>query len=217
MNPPMSAEIMTGVWVLILGAFIYWWRAPARRLRRFAKARPCSVAEAPEGAFVRVEGTVVLKRDASVLDSPVHRTPCGAYHLVISRGSRRGSSVVVSESKSIDFIVRDATGEADVLGGDHVHLVDCAKAEGHSTLSDGLPPGLEPVLEARKIATHLPSQPYSFAYKECAIATGDRVLVAGRARWIEGDGGYRGREKRLVVEANESGELLVTNQPERFA
>jgi hypothetical protein len=54
-------------------------------------------------------------------------------------------------------------------------------------------------------------------YREGIVARGVEVAVLGRARWErdpEGAGGdYRAQPRRLVLEAPEGGELVVSTEP----
>jgi hypothetical protein len=106
--------------VLVLGgisaAIASWYWSAATRIRRALRgAKPMSIADAPEGAVVRLDGRVL---DGETLEAPLTGRRC-VYYLAIVEEFVAGSTPdswreLAREARGVSFVIEDGTGRAIV-------------------------------------------------------------------------------------------------------
>ncbi len=97
---------------MVIFAGWYWSEIPKIR-RALRGARHVSIAEAPEGAVVRLQGRVMA---GETLESPLIGRRC-VYYLVlveerVSSGKSSSWRVRIRESRGVPFVIDDGTGRA---------------------------------------------------------------------------------------------------------
>ena len=106
----IGQAVLTAVFIVGLLAFAWSSSRDARDRRRLRKIPVTTIAAAPVGAPVRLQG--VVHRHVDELSSPL-TGQAGVYYNVQVEGKNDGQwSGPVREAKGVDFILRDASGEA---------------------------------------------------------------------------------------------------------
>jgi hypothetical protein len=93
----------------------WYWSATARLRRALRGAKHLSIADAPEGAVVRLDGRVV---EGETLEAPLTGRRC-VYYLAIVEEFAAGSTPdswreVTREARGVRFAIEDGTGRAIV-------------------------------------------------------------------------------------------------------
>lgn len=111
----MEAVIVIG----ILGVFalimlgVWYWSDTAQLRRSLREAPRVSIAEAPEGALVRLHGRVV---DGESLQAPLTGRRCVYYVALVEERRQSGKShhwvVRIRETRGVPFVIDDGTGRA---------------------------------------------------------------------------------------------------------
>lgn len=86
--------------------------ADARACRRLRKLPVTAIADAPPGVQVRLQG--VVQRHEAELSSTLTRQACVYYAAKLDEKSGDSWRERVNDSKGVDFVLRDASGEAPV-------------------------------------------------------------------------------------------------------
>ncbi|HSK02968.1 MAG TPA: hypothetical protein VK932_17070 [Kofleriaceae bacterium] len=107
------------VLVLVLGGISgiagWYWSATARLRRALRGAKHVSIADAPEGAVVRLDGRVI---EGETLEAPLTGRRC-VYYLAIVEAFEAGSTPdswreLAREARGVRFAIEDGTGRAIV-------------------------------------------------------------------------------------------------------
>ncbi len=187
-----------------------------RRIRKLPKS---SIAETPEDTDVRVCGDLEYVEDLVPLTAPLSGRECVAWRVIVRERRSSGKNsrwvTVVEEESAIDFMLVDATGRARI-DGTALSLALDVDASGGTGLFKQDVPRLEAFLGERGISTRGFIFGKTLQYKEGILALGEKVTVAGSAKWEKdptqrGQGGYRDVGKLLRVRALATGELLATD------
>ncbi|HWO18404.1 MAG TPA: GIDE domain-containing protein [Kofleriaceae bacterium] len=105
--------------VLVLGGIAagatWYWSATARLRRALRRAKRVSIADAPEGAVVRLDGRVL---EGETLEAPLTGRRC-VYYVAIVEEFEAGSTPdswreLTREARGVQFTIEDGTGRAIV-------------------------------------------------------------------------------------------------------
>lgn len=202
---------LMGVVAAMIGGTMYF--APEARTRReVGRARRHTIADAPEGAFVRVAGTIVA---GPSFPSPLTGRACVYCEVEVQGETRkrplgRTRVTVTNLANSVAFAIDDGTGLA---------LIDPrgAKVALHASLREG-GGGDNAERQRAVLASH--GRANGSLFREGIIAVGDKVEVCGLAvREPDPDGaaratGYRGDSPtRLRVAGSAKQPLLMSDAP----
>lgn len=152
------------------------WQAARRDARPvIADATPTTIAEAADGAWAKIIGTVVADPQAEedLLESPLRGVQCVYYHAVVESAGRSGR-----RSACRDFFIEDDAGEriavyrGDVEG---YHLTTASKEE-HG--AEALPVACATLLGAVHVPAPTEEGDYA-SFEEATIAVGARVVAVG--------------------------------------
>jgi len=94
---------------IIVWAALRYWLSPPKKLRRaLRRARRASIAGAPEGEAVRIDGRVV---DGETLIAPLTGRRCVFYVAILEESQgKRGWIECARETRGVPFTVDDGTG-----------------------------------------------------------------------------------------------------------
>lgn len=93
-----------------LGIATWYWSGPARIRRKLRSAPRVSIAEAPEGEVVRIDGRVT---EGEALEAPLTGRRCVYYVAVVEEKGDAGDWMELArESRGVRFMVEDGTGRA---------------------------------------------------------------------------------------------------------
>jgi hypothetical protein len=200
-----SFVLVVGVVVLLWGMYFSDVRLRRRALQRAVTADP---ATATEGSLVKLVGTVL--EEGPMLEGPLSGRPCKAYRCeVLVQVGSLGRGHTFEVPASVPFSLRDGSDVVEVRT-DRVALAlaldrfESAHLRGEvSARARGLLAGRGYDAEARVVSA-----------SEGVLQVGERVAVLGVARWVAAPGsGYRGSDRRLVLEAPRGGELVISDDP----
>ncbi len=188
-------------------ASIYFAR-DARARRKLASTRVEAIAAATPGTTVRVTGTI--QRLGEQLVGPMSGRRCVYYLAVVEEYRSNGKSgswvEILRDEQHLDFLVRDDTGLA-LIRMDAPHVVVVRDHNTRSGTFDDATPAEAAFLERfSKKSTNFLGLNRGLRYSEGALELGEQITVLGAARPGEGDA-------RLVIEAPEEGQLLLTDHP----
>ncbi|MEZ4338074.1 MAG: GIDE domain-containing protein [Sandaracinaceae bacterium] len=210
----MEVVILTVVFFALaaLGFGLWWFSGHQVGKRRLQKVLTTPIAEAPEGAWVKVTGTLTFAGEEE-LEGPLTGRRCAGYVIEVKERMRSGANVnwetIITKEDAVAFVIEDATGKALVkAGGAHLVLVRdghvrSGDVDEHSEraqaflMAQGTPS--ENVLRKKK----------AFRYEEGVLEPGEEVSVLGVATWTVGADGVR----HLVVEATEEHPLTISDDP----
>ncbi|MCB9593122.1 MAG: hypothetical protein H6719_10350 [Sandaracinaceae bacterium] len=203
-------------------AGIGWYFSDDQRAKRAMRGAPRRViADVLEGERARVVGEVHVEAPVA---SPLSGRLCAYWRVIVEEKISRGKSsywrTIVDEAGGVDFFLRDDSGKA-LVRTSHVQAVLDGDARGGSGFLNDPTPELTAFLAARGHDTQGWIFNKTIRYREGIAEPGETVAVVGRGRWerdpdeaARAGEGYREAvsPKRLVVEAPESGPLLVSDQ-----
>lgn len=194
--------------ILLVSSFF----SPDRRnLRAMRKHARLAIAEAKDGEIVSIQGEIQAVDEGLI--APISGRRCVHYEVTIEEWVKRmknsGWEETLTEKKSIDFRIADATGTALVETSSFIATVT-------RNLHTESEPYLDPpkrilsvfkrhkrdALDAKGVVKRL-------RYEEGVLKPGASVVIVGRARWedegAEASEGYRTqrRKRRLVIEAHD--------------
>lgn len=185
----------------------------ARAWSRVERERVLSIANAPFGELVRLDGTLRLVGPA--LTAPLSGRACAGYHAQVEEDSQR-ARVLGTETRFTDFVVEDATGSALVsmtephvdVTMDHVWRSNLLDAETRFDVEQFL----ASVLDSARFAAAAKER---LVYREGALTPGERVTVFGKLTQSETsrqDRPYRDVESLPIV----TGPTLVSDRLHLF-
>jgi hypothetical protein len=173
------------------------------------------IAEAREGDWVDIEGTLEAGPEALVSPATGRECFCLALMLVVERWVFDYRVDLVSHSESSPFFVRDPTGRALV---DARHAVPVISRARRGVLNP-IPASLLELLAALGKGSW-EAGIAQVRYAERTLRAGDHVFVRGYASWeaerdsTGGLAGYRAKATRLVLRAREE-DVVVSDRPLR--
>lgn len=189
-------------WIVAGFYFILFWVVvgvlPKREYkidRALRAMRPMKIWDVPDGGDVRIDGMVCQHED--ILVAPLSERVCVYYDVTVARADWQGDTrtwvELCRQHERIDFRIKDDSGTGTV------EICDCAMS---------VPAGscTHRVHEARAFVRRCcdAELPNEFRASERVIGIGQRVALAGRARWdpVPGSGSpYRDGSRRLTVKA----------------
>ena len=178
--------------------------------RRLFARQTQAIATAPPGATVRLTGTV--EPIGEQLWAPMTRRRCVHYLTVLEERQYNHFTnswkwvEVIRLEKSLDFMLRDASGVARVrMARAQVAIVRDQRGRS-GFLDDPTPMELEFLEMQGEDPTNGTAMNRALRYAEGVLAAGEHVTVLGVAH--PGDDTCR-----LVLEAPPDGHLLVTDEP----
>jgi hypothetical protein len=189
-----------------------------RMLRRIV---PTPIAEAPDGRAIKIVGELLCAGRS--LTAPLSGRACAYYTVVVEeyRGGGKGGrwKEILREEKGVDFFLRDDSGTA------LVHF----PADGHvwPALVEDRRARVSPIFHADEALKRFLAErgrPVDGWFvrrnqraREGVLEAGERVAVAGTARWLPAPdgigGGYREAGKRLVLQGSEQLGLFLSDDP----
>jgi hypothetical protein len=219
----MEALVLTVVFFVLagVGVGVWWFSADNVGKRRLRSLVTTPIADANEGALVKITGRLVLA-DQAELEGPLTGRRCVGYVVEVKERTQSGAKAnwdkIIVKENAVAFVVEDATGKALVMAsGAHLVLV----RDGHvrsGSLSDraeraevflkghGTPS--ETVLRMKK----------SLCYEEGVLERGEDVSVLGVAAWEEvpafmRSAGQQDIAKCLVLRPLPGGSLTISDDP----
>lgn len=189
--------------------------ARSRRLSRLVRAKHVSIADATDGALVKLEGRVSDK--AEPVPSRVNGEPIVCSHLELTYRTR--SSRFFELNRHAPFVIEDDTGEAaisvEALTVGYAERMSTGRLEGETLVG-----WAKEAIEADGVtfASEVPGGRLDIT--EQSIAPGDRIAVLGVARWAvasDGDGGGpRQAPRRLTIEPHPELGVVVSAHRHAF-
>jgi hypothetical protein len=209
--------------VLLCGFVLYWAGrsilderfGTGAFIKRVAKARSSTVAEAREGR-VRLEGRA--EKHKLLLTSPGHEQPCLAFRLEVERiigeyTKQPTWQLIYTDSKMVPFILRDDTGEALIEADPRVICELQSEATIEQGLLGSLPPHLRQLLKKEGIQLKGLILNKSLKVLERRLDVGEPCTVVGEVSHLEATDGpetYRSASSRPVIGAGE-GRLALSD------
>jgi hypothetical protein len=204
-------------------AFASWYYSAHRRMvRRLAELGAVPIADVPEGASVRIVGT--LSYVGEPLLSPITRRSCACYHVLVKEKHGKRMETVIDESRYSDFLVRDGSGVALV----RVVSASLAIVRDEHRYTGGFGE-LDPTDEMKELlARHEQSSTARgiffdserrLTYEEGLLEAGETVAVFGRGRWEPDPDptagrSYRDRAMRLVLDdPDPPATMIISDDP----
>ncbi len=215
----MTEYLILGIVVVTCAVGLFFVRDRDRDLEKRLKAfSPSSIADATEGAELRLVGRAEAIAGVEPLVAPFSGRACVAYRILVreQRGQKTKHWVtLVEEDRAVDFDVVDATGRARVDSA-AVHIALDADAAGLRNAFQQSP-RLEEFLAERKISSGAYTLGKStMTFKEGVLELGETVTLAGTGSWesdpAQRGEGYRGESgKRLRIRPLSSGKVLASD------
>lgn len=202
--------------VLVVG-MMWWFSHAALTKRAFASVKVAPIAEAPVGVLIKISGRIALEGGKSLI-APLSRRECAMWSVLVEEQS----VTLVDERDSVEFIVEDASGRARVAMKPPVEISITSDAHVLSGTFDGRESHLVEFLQARGHSTSRFLGPNrQMRWRERILEPGDSVAIIGVGRReMDPDplatSGYRGKAQRLVIEFNNQGPLLISDDPSTF-
>lgn len=195
------------VGAIAIFASIYFAR-DARARRKLARAPVEAIAAITPGTTARITGTVEYLDGELV--APLSQRTCAYYLVVVEEYRSSGKSgswvEVLRDEQHLDFLVRDASGLAQVrMDAPHAVVVRDRKTRS-GTFDDATPIEAAFLERFSEASTNFLGLNRSLRYSEGVLEFGERITVLGLAQASEG-------EVRLVFEAPPDGPLLLTDHP----
>lgn len=195
-----------------------WWCSDERRVKSLlGSARQVRIADAEEGALVKVVGKV--RSAGKVLSAPGTGEPCLVWKLGVEAvGMRDQRRHVVTRSDATDFWLEDESGRALVKP-----LTPELRLAVHELRFRGvgeMPAAVAEILVAHESAARgrdlFHASGTDLVCQEGLVTEGETVAVLGRAHWVEDaeGAGYRERGKRLVLEDHPPLVRRISDDPE---
>ncbi len=212
---PLLMIALLGGGGVIAGLFWYF-SAHQRAIRKIRGVAITRVADAKDGEWVRLVGTV--QAGTRTLSAPLSGRACGYFDVQVQVRVSRGKSShwrsLFHEIESVDFVLDDGSGQAQI----QTQHFSCAVVRDHHRTSGTFNDAGEDLIELLARHGHEPTNMLgmnkTMRYDEGVLEPGEQIAVIGRARWEDdpspgavapASGGYRGsnRAKRLVLEASD--------------
>lgn len=195
------------VGALAIFASIYFAR-DARARRKLARAPVEAIAAITPGTTARITGTIEYLDGELV--APLSKRTCAYYLVIVEEYRSSGKSgnwvEILREEQHLDFLVRDASGVAQIrMDSPHAVVVRDHKTRS-GTFDDATPIEAAFLERFSKTSTNFLGLNRSLRYSEGALEFGEQLTVLGLARRCEG-------EVRLVFESPPDGPLLLTDHP----
>jgi len=210
--------IVLAIVASIYAAYRSWLKgADAQAILATRETGQLAIADATEGAVVRIVGTAKLAEGA--LEAPLSRRPCLCWRVDVHHYDPGGpdwparTTRVIEECEATDFVVVDESGRALVRGGGAHVVVDADEHYGDGAIeNEATTPELEAFLDrwGQTVGDR------QLRYAEAIVAEGDQVQVVGRGSWepdpdpAAAAGDYRSKAMRLVVEGTEEEPVAIT-------
>jgi hypothetical protein len=184
----MEAVILAIVFFVLagLGLGVWWFSADHVGKRRLQSVASTPIAEAAEGALVKITGTLVLAHEAE-LEGPITGRPCVGYVVEVKErtqaGARANWDTIVTKEDAVAFIIEDATGRALVQAAG-AHLVLVRDGHVHSgSLSDHAERARAFLMQQGTPSENVLWRKKSVRYEEGVLERGEEVSVLGMATW----------------------------------
>ncbi len=195
-----------------------WWCSDERKVKKLlGAARQVRIADAEEGALVKVVGKVGSA--GKLLAGPATGEPCLIWKLAVeSVGMREQRRQVTTRSDATDFWIEDESGRALVKP-----LTPELRLAVHELRFRGV--GEMPAAVAEILAQHESAaqgrdlfrvSSNDLVCQEGLVTEGETIAVHGRAHWVDDaeGAGYRERGRRLVLEDHPPLVLRISDDPE---
>lgn len=204
--------------LLVLGSWRAWrwWRSDECKVKKLLRAaRHVTIADAQEGALVKVVGKV--RSAGKQLQAPATGAPCVIWKVVVEQvGMREQRSHAFTQSDATDFWLEDESGRALVkpLIPELRLAVHELRFRGHSET----PMPLKALLDANARAVEADlfrASGDDVVCQEGLVTEGETIAVLARARWEQDEetAGYRERGRRLVLEDLPPLVLRISDDP----
>lgn len=219
----MEAVILTILFFALaaFGVGVLWFSRDQRGKRRL-KTRPSTpIAEAKEGALVKITGKLA-RAGSAALEAPLTARPCVGYVIEVKERTQSGANAnwttIVTREDVVEFVVQDATGRALVKAvGAHLVLV----RDGHlrsGALGDHAERAHAFLLEQGTPSENVLRMKKSVRYEEGVLEPGEEVSVLGVARWESIPDSMRsdrdaGDAKWLTLGTSSEHALTVSDDP----
>lgn len=217
----LLAGLAAVVGLVCLGAFLYFWNDIVYRagLRRLKERAPTRVADAQPGAEVRLTGRVRLPDRP--LAAPVTQKPCAAWEVHVFQrqrydtGNNWVSHDIGKKRQVVDFLLEDETGVARVVT-ENARLLLVSERVKHDGKAEA--DAIRERIAAGEGQVVVRDGGGLFEFHEAVLEAGEPVTVLGVATIEEdpalsGDA-YRGGGRRLVVRAQGSEPVIISDDPE---
>lgn len=184
--------------VLVLGGVSagiasWYWSATARLRRALRQAKHVSIAEAPEGSVVRLDGRVV---EGETLEAPLTRRRCVYYVAIVDEfvaGSTPDSwRELAREARGVQFTIEDGTGRA-IVDPDGAHADVDLDRTSTSNLVEAPTAAQAAFLERKGVKLTGWSSGTTLRYREGVFEVGEPIAIMCRPM-REPDPGAASRE-----------------------
>lgn len=192
---------------LAIFASVYFAR-DARARRELERAPILAIAAVRPGTTARITGTVEYFDGELV--APLTGRTCAYYLVLIQEYRSNGKSgswvEILREEQHLDFLVRDATGVAQIrMDSPHALVVHDHKTRS-GTFDDATEIEAAFLRRFDKTSTNFLGLNRGLRYNEAVLEFGEKITVLGATRAGEG-------EVRFVIEAPPEGKLLLSDEP----
>ncbi len=219
MPPELMLLIIAAV---LVGYFLFWWfSADQVAKRRLEKAKAVSIADAPEGAIVKVTGRLVFEGEAA-LEGPLTGRTCAGFTVVVKERRQSGKSsywkTVLDIHDTVDFVVEDETGRALVKAGGAKLLLIRDEHIRSGFLTDAPIHAEALLLDNGMKSENFLGMNKAMTFAEGVLEPGEEVAILGVGTWeMDPDPtrseGYRDRAKRLVIDMADDGTMIISDDP----
>lgn len=219
----MEAVILTIVFFVLagLGLGVWWFSADRVGKRRLRGLASTPIAEAAEGALVKITGKVALAHEAE-LEGPLTGRRCVGYVVEVKErtqaGARANWDTIVKKEDAVAFTMEDATGRALVQAAG-AHLVLVRDGHVHSgALSDHSQRAKAFLMQQGTLSENALWKKKSVRYEEGVLERGEEVSVLGVASWesvpddMRGEG-HTSSAEWLVIRSPSGATLTVSDDP----
>ncbi len=203
-------------------AWRYWFSERARYRRLLKKAPRVPIAQAGEGALVRITG-MASAGAGGVLTAPLSGRPCLVLEVEVDENVHQGkSSSWKNRIREIDFVpefwVEDETGRA-LIRLDYPKLALTQDAKFNSGVLNDPEPRLVEFLESHGESPQGWVFNKALRYREGVLEPDEEVTVLGVVRRepdpdpMADSEGYRQRAMRVVLRSPADGDLVISDAP----
>lgn len=205
--------------VFVVGLIVYGIIFSKKAIiRRALKNAPYKrIHEVQNGEKARVVGRVVYA--GQVLQSPLSKRHCVAYHVEVQELRRSGKSstwvTVINDEKRGDIVIHDGMGNA-LLDGQSVQTLMVQDANYNSGTFNDASPELEEYLRMHgRQSTGLLGFNKSIRYKEGILEQNELVAAVGVGTWNSARAKNLNltNDRILIMGPDEKGKLYVTDDP----
>lgn len=202
------------------GAALKWWfSADQEATRRLKTLTSVLIADATEGALVKVTGRLTLAGDTS-LEAPLSGRRCAAYRAEVEERRSSGKSShwvnIIRDDDVMDFAIEDDTGRALIKAIGAKLVIERDDHQTSGTFNDASERAEAFLMLHGKSSESFLGLNKGMRYQEGVLEPGEEVTVLGKARWeMDPDksrsAGYRDRAKRLVIDMADDGTLIISD------